>query len=255
MSWRVEEMRSQLMVLIVCVSVAVSPVIAASEEKDNWQFELAPFYLWAINIDGDLGVREKTVSSSISFNNVWDNLQGVVTTRFNALYRQQFGITIDYNYLDLGTEPATKIGDIEVGFTSHILNLAGTYRLMDGRHTLDGLAGIRYTKVESDISFRFLGITLDGNQDWVDPIVGLRYSYNFSDRWALRLYGDIGGFGVSSDFTWQAMGIIDFLAWENVRLVAGFRALGTDYASGSGTDEFTYDNTVYGPIAGIDIRW
>lgn len=249
------KLQTPLMLLIVFISMAVSPALAFSEEKDNWQFDLAPFYLWAISIDGDVGIRGRTASTSIDFTDVWDNLQGVFTARLNAVYRENFGILVDYNYLDLGKEPATKAGDIEAGFKSQILNLAGTYRLMGGRHTLDGIAGIRYTKMDTGIDLRNLGVSLNADQDWVDPIVGLRYDYRISDSWSLRLYGDIGGFGVSSDFTWQGLGLIDFQPWDNIAFVAGYRAIGTDYETGSETDKFAYDATVHGPVVGLDIRW
>ena len=89
----------------------------------------------------------------------------------------------------------------------------------------------------------------------VDPIVGLRYNYPFNDKWSLQLYGDIGGFGVSSDFTWQGLALIDYQPWKNVAFVAGYRGIGTDYETGSGADQFTFDATVHGPLIGVDIRW
>ncbi len=82
-----------------------------------------------------------------------------------------------------------------------------------------------------------------------------QYSHKIADKWSLSLYGDIGGFGVSSDFTWQGFGLIDFQPWKNVAFIAGYRAIGTDYETGSGTDKFTFDTTVHGPIIGVDIRW
>jgi hypothetical protein len=109
--------------------------------------------------------------------------------------------------------------------------------------------------METDIDLNNLGVRLSGDQDWVDPIVGVRYAYSFSDKWALRLYGDIGGFGVSSDVTWQGLGLIDFQPWRNVAIVAGYRAIYTDYQSGSGNNQFSYDATAHGPVIGIDIRW
>jgi hypothetical protein len=248
-------MRSFFLVLVVFIGFVFSPAIALSEETDNWQFDLAPFYLWAISIDGDMGIRGTTASASVDFNDIWDNLQGVVTARFNAMYREKYGFFVDYNYLDIGKESAKNALNTEVSFKSQLLNLGGTYRLMDGRHTLDGLAGIRYTNLDAEINLRNIGVSLDGDQDWVDPIVGLRYDYSFSDKWSLRLYGDIGGFGVSSDFTWQGLGLIDYQPWKHVAFVAGYRAIGTDYETGSDADKFTYDNTVHGPVIGLDIRW
>ena len=69
------------------------------------------------------------------------------------------------------------------------------------------------------------------------------------------MYTDIGGFGVSSDFTWQVAALIDFQPWKNVAILAGYRAIGTDYETGSGADKFVFDATIHGPVVGIDIRW
>ena len=248
-------MQAKRLFPLVCLVTMLFPAGARSQEESNWQFNLAPFYLWAISIDGDLGIRGRTANASIDFSNVWDNLQGVFTVRFNGLYKNKIGFVFDYNYLDLGKEKVSDLVNVDAGFKSQIVNLAGTYRLIDGPHVLDGVAGIRYTKLDAEVDFNNLQISLDGNQDWTDPIVGLRYDYQLADQWTLRLYGDIGGFGVSSDFTWQGLAMIDFQPWKNVAIAAGYRAIGTDYETGSGNDKFTYDATVHGPVVGIDIRW
>lgn len=241
--------------LIIGAVAILVPSMAWSQEESNWEFNLAPLYLWAISIDGDMGIRGRSSNVSIDFGDVWDNLEGVFTVRFNGLYRKKFGFVFDYNYLDLGTEKANDLVNVDVGFKSQIINLAGTYRFLNGDNTLDGVAGIRYTKLDAGINLNNVGERLDGDQDWVDPIVGLRYNYAFTDKWSLQLYGDIGGFGVSSDFTWQGLALIDYQPWKNVAFVAGYRGIGTDYETGSGTDRFTFDATVHGPLIGVDIRW
>lgn len=248
-------MKSKYLALSAFLIIILASVPALCQQENDWQFDLAPFYLWAINVDGDLGIRGRTASASIDFSDVWDNLEGVFTLRFNAMYRNKFGILFDYNNLDLGREQATAAGNIEASFKSQIINFAGTYRLIDGQHSLDGVAGIRYTNLDAGIDIRNLGVSLGGDQDWVDPIVGLRYTYQLTDKWSLRFYGDIGGFGASSDFTWQGLGLIDFQPWKNVAFVAGYRGLGSDYETGSGIDQLTYDATIHGPLLGLDIRW
>jgi len=241
--------------LLICMVTFLVPSIAWSQEESNWEFNLAPLYLWAISIDGDMGIRGRTSSASVDFSDIWDNLEGVFTVRFNGLYRKKYGFIFDYNYLDLGTEKVTDLVNVDVGLKSQIINLAGSYRFLNGDHTLDGVAGIRYMNLEAGIELNDVGASLDGDQDWIDPIVGLRYNYAFTDKWSLQLYGDIGGFGVSSDFTWQGLALIDFQPWKNVAFVAGYRGIGTDYETGSGADQFTFDATVHGPLIGVDIRW
>ena len=241
--------------LSLCLVLLLIPVLAQSEEESNWEFNLAPLYLWALNIDGDLGIRGNTANVSVDFDTIWDKLEGAFTVRFNGLYRKKYGFIFDYNHLDLGKEKVTDLVNTDLSFKSQIINFAGTYRFIDGQQTLDGVAGIRYTKLESSADLNNIGIRLDGDEDWVDPIVGLRYQYAFNDKWALQLYGDIGGFGVSSDFTWQGMALVDFHPWKNVAFVAGYRGIGTDYETGSGPTRFIFDTTAHGPIIGVDIRW
>ena len=248
-------MKSTRMVLLLLLIVFLAPPSAWSRENSNWEFSLAPLYLWAIAIDGDLGVRGRTSTVSVELGDIWDNLEGVFTVRFNGLYKNKYGFVFDYNYLDLGTDKATDLVNADVDFKSQIINLGGIYRFLSGDNTLDAVAGIRYTKIDSGITLNNLGQRLDGDQDWIDPIVGLRYNYAFSEKWSLQFYGDIGGFGVSSDFTWQGLALIDFQPWKNVAFVAGYRGIGTDYETGSGTNKFVYDATVHGPLIGIDIRW
>jgi len=249
-------MKVKLLILIIIFSAVVfSPATAFAQEDNNWNFELAPLYLWAINIEGETGVRGQTASTEVDFGDIYDSLQGVFTVRFNAIYKQKFGMVLDYNYLNLGTETQTGVVDIETSLKTQILNLAATYRLLEGMHTLDAVAGIRYTAMGVDIDLIGTGLSLDKDKDWADPIIGARYAYQMTDKWALRFYGDIGGFGVSSNFTWQGLAMLDFQPWKHVAIVAGYRAIGTDYESGSGSDKFTYDVTVHGPVVGLDIRF
>ncbi|MEA3232551.1 MAG: hypothetical protein U9Q05_12430 [Thermodesulfobacteriota bacterium] len=248
-------MKVKFLILIFCSAVVFSPPTAFGQEDPNWNFDLAPLYLWAINIEGETGVRGQTAGTEIDFGDIYDNLQGVFTVRFNAIYKQKFGVLVDYNYLNLGKEKETGVVDLEVSMKTQILNLAATYRLMDGRHTLDGVAGIRYNVMGVDIDFTGTGLNIDEDKDWTDPIIGARYAYQMTDKWTLRLYGDIGGFGVSSNFTWQGVGLIDFHPWKHVAIVAGYRVIDTDYESGSGSDKFTYDARVHGPLVGLDIRF
>ena len=77
--------------LLICMVTFLVPSIAWSQEESNWEFNLAPLYLWAISIDGDMGIRGRTSSASVDFSDIWDNLEGVFTVRFNGLYRKKYG--------------------------------------------------------------------------------------------------------------------------------------------------------------------
>ena len=98
-----------------------------------------------------------------------------------------------------------------------------------------------------------------GDVTWVDPLVGLRLRHQFMPGQELTLSGDVGGFGVGSEFSWQAIGAYRFAIakaygaeWSGM---LGYRALYADYSKGSGDTLYQYDMLQHGPIAGISARF
>jgi hypothetical protein len=70
------------------------------------------------------------------------------------------------------------------------------------------------------------------SRDWVDPFVGLRLTSRLSERTFAILYGDIGGFGVGSEQTWQAFAGVGWQWTDQVTVEAGYRYLAIDYEEG-----------------------
>ena len=146
-----------------------------------------------------------------------------------------------------------------------------------GFTALDVLAGGRYNSVEitTDILLNVgatltpdivpLSITdtgqvrarIEADEHWVDPFVGLRLRMDSGTGYQFYVRGDVGGFGAGSDFAWQAIaGIIGQCRCnENLSWTLGYRALDTDYSTGSGVNEFAYDMLVHGPVIGSTYRF
>ena len=59
----------------------------------------------------------------------------------------------------------------------------------------------------------------------------------------------------NSDFSWSALGLINWRPWKNVGFLLGYRALYQDYEDGSGPEKFAFDATIHGPAAGVTINW
>lgn len=77
-----------------------------------------------------------------------------------------------------------------------------------------------------------LDARISRTDDWLDPFIGLRARYDFSDRLYLTARGDVGGFGVGSDFTWQAEAAFGVKLSPRMFAELGYRALGVDYDHG-----------------------
>jgi hypothetical protein len=114
--------------------------------------------------------------------------------------------------------------------------------------------GLRYVDLGVDVQARSpLGDleSAGGDESWVDPIIGARYVFPFNDRWSLSLRGDIGGFGVGSDFAWQGLASLRWQASPRIGVLAAYRYFDMDYEDGSGAGYFEYDMTISGPALGV----
>ena len=94
---------------------------------------------------------------------------------------------------------------------------------------------------------------ISGSQSWVDPFIGMRARYNFTDRWYAIAKADIGGFGVGSNLIWQAYGALGYHLTKsgNTTLELGYRHMAIDYES----DEFLYDTTMSGAMIAIGFHF
>lgn len=68
--------------------------------------------------------------------------------------------------------------------------------------------------------------------DWVDPFIGARLTSRLTDRAFSIVYGDIGGFGVGSELTWQVFAGLGWQINPRVTIEAGYRYLAIDYEDG-----------------------
>ena len=142
---------------------------------------------------------------------------------------------------------------------------------MDPHTAIDILAGARYWHEDMSINLALAGtldtgdLSISGNRaiarsgsvDWVDPLVGGRIRYNLAPGQDFILRGDVGGFGVGSQFTWNALAAYSFVFSKRDGVtysgLLGYRALSADYEQGSGRTKYVYDVVMHGPVTGLTI--
>ena len=142
-----------------------------------------------------------------------------------------------------------------------------------GPLAFDVLGGARYWHQQADLSLDVTAavqvgdlevagaraFARSGSVDWLDPIIGVRLRYTVAPGHELLLRGDIGGFGVGSDFSWQAVGAYGFElgAYQGISFsgVVGYRALYVDYVQGEGQQLYEFDMLLHGPVLGVSMRW
>jgi hypothetical protein len=159
-----------------------------------------------------------------------------------------------------------------------VAELAATYEIMRwgssaSNTALDVVGGGRlwWQKAEVDLTLTGIltlpgftvegsrAISADGDVTWVDPLIGMRLRHQFAPGHELVLSGDVGGFGIGSDFSWQAIGAYNFEVARTTSATwsgqIGYRALYVDFSKGSGTTRYAYDMLQHGPVVGLTLRF
>ena len=173
-----------------------------------------------------------------------------------------FGIILNYAFMDLGEEASgpQELVNLDVDIFQGVFEGFLNYRHKYEGGVIDAYAGARWWDIEVDLTASTPGggrIAIERGGEWVDPVIGTRWAPQIATDWRLMLQGDIGGFNVSSDFTYNLVGGFLWDAWERTSIAFLYRFLAVDYERGAvGTpNRFAYDTNTQGPILGVSFRF
>ena len=235
----------RMMAVLVLLAMLAAPARAAEE---GWTFKLTP-YLWALGVDGDVGIGPVSVPVDVKFTDAVKDLElgGMLSSEAR---NGRWGLLVDGTYLELSEEADTWVGEFGAGLEQWTLQGAALYRVADaGATVLDLGAGARYLFMEATLNTPLDTADLEDSAGIADPILVARLRQQFADRFYGVFYGDIGGFGVSADLTWQVMATAGYSFNETVSLLAGYRALGYEYDQ----DAFRLDVVQSGIVVGLQL--
>ncbi len=239
--------------------------------KDPWRAEVTG-WIWAMGINGDIGVKGATANASATFVDIVENSDSLFafSGRLELGY-EKFGVFVDGMYAKLGLDNASGPdgkASIDITYEQSILDFGLMYRAgeweptgaaaKNARNTtLDLYAGGRYNslKLELDPANE---ASVSSTKDWVDPIIGAKLVLPIAEHWHFALNGDIGGFSVASDLTWSLTAIAGYdfpLFGLPASFKFGIRAIDWNYTEGGGSSKFTWDVAEYGVILGFGIQF
>jgi hypothetical protein len=180
---------------IVCIIVLslCSGAQAEEESESGWKWRLAPLYLWAIHLEGDTSIGPINAPIDIKLSDVFSDLEAVFTVNFEGVHNNRWGFIVDFTYIDISGDQ----GPVTVDFEYIQGEVDGFYRFPMGDQSIDFLVGVRYYSQD----FKLTPTPVAASEDWVDPIVGGRWTVPLSEKVTLITRGDIGGFGAGSDLT------------------------------------------------------
>jgi hypothetical protein len=218
---------------------------------EEWKHEIAP-YLWGAALDGTSGVGDVVADVDVSFSDLLDDLEFGFMGTYRAS-RDRFSVTVDAVYMGLGATERGPGGRLkaDIDLDQVALEANAGYEV---RERLVVFGGLRYNDLSAEVvATGPLGNaqTAEGDESWVDPIVGAHYSIPLSDAWSLNLRGDIGGFGIGSDFAWQGVATFRWQFSGRAGALAAYRYMSMDYDDGQGSNRFKYDMAFSGPALGV----
>jgi hypothetical protein len=240
----------------IALLALVWPAIGQSQEG-GWRHTITP-YLMAAHLEGTSGIGGLNADIDLNASDIFSNLD------FGAMlaYRgetEDWAVMTDFIYMKLGASQTSSGENLYAR-----VNLEQTTAQLDVARRLSEhfeiTLGARYWDVETTLQLTGLGpvgidVRGEAGDSWIDPLLGMRVTYPFNDRWAFLGKGDIGGFGIGSDFTWHATAALNWAASERTSVTLLYRHIAVDYESGSGASRFALDITEAGPGMGVSFKF
>jgi hypothetical protein len=262
-SERSRPMRNRFVIAALLILILTS----SAGGSEPLRYEITP-YFWFFGLKGDVVAEGDTAQLNARINDIFDflNFAGMAHV---GVYKGRLGVFTDLFYADLEDETV----DDEVKVSGRVKLFFGEYGIsyLLGRTELTGgstitarrgerailyevFAGGRYVRTDNKVR-RDPGEESGQTRSANIPIVGGRLGFTTSKFAAILVRGDIGGFGIGTDFMWNVSFGFDTISSETVRFSFRYRIMSFDNIEGSGSERGGFDGTVQGPGVGLTFRF
>jgi len=237
-----------------------SQLEAAPPEANDHEWHFATVaYAWLAGAHGDVDVIESLppVGLDLSFGDVLDSFKFAFMGSAEAR-KDKLVLLGDLTFIHLQADKGIDIRnqnflDAELDSRTIDVTALGGYRVASrDRLAVDLLAGVRANFFKNTLQLAGPNQSTEGKKQetWFDPLLAARAYVPIGGKWGLSAYGDIGGFGIASDLTWQLQGTVDYDISRKVRLGVGWRHFKVDYDKG----DFLYDVAQSGLYLGARVQ-
>jgi hypothetical protein len=196
-------------VLGVALSVAGFCPMAQAADSDGWEWMVAP-YVWGVGFNTDLERSEPPaggISNDTNFDGVLDKIDGAFQVHIEG-QNEHWGTFADFTYLGLSDDQDYARFHTESDLDARLFDLAAVWSPGDDRYNgWDLFAGLRYIDVNLTVDFDpvnpiFNNSSFKSGETFNDFLIGGRYTWALSDRWAMSVRADTS-FG-DTDGTYNA---------------------------------------------------
>ena len=244
-------------VLLAMAGTSSAHAAGGNSTNGEWEFSLAPLFLWAQGIEGSSSVGPSTSPLDIKFEDALDNLEAAFTIHYE-MKRDALTLFAEYQYVDLEpTVPGPGNSVLEVGFKDTIAELGVGYWVAGTERTdWEVIAGARYTEQNMDASIKNGPKLVSLDQDWWVGFFGGRFSADLSKNWTFIGRADFGVGSGETNRIWNVNAMFDYRFRDWGSLFAGYKWMDYNYDNGKiGLDRYAYDATQQGPLLGLNFHW
>ena len=237
---------------------AVPPSPGAPNADAEWHFALSP-YLWFPGVHGTAsGPNGRGLGFRASPGDLLSHFRFGLMGAAEAS-RKRLVFTGDILWIRLADDKAIaapRLGatSASIKATEFFLSPKIGVRLADHEKIkVTALAGMRYWHLGQKLTFNpsRLGLSFNGSQDFVDPLVGGRIETFLSPKIVATILGDVGGWGTGSELEYQWAGVLGYRLNPKWALQAGYRYL---YIDKHGNRGVVYKATTAGVLFGVTIN-
>jgi len=243
-----------VLALAMLVMLMSAPV-ARAQDANSFSWSITP-YLWATETTVDLTFRDADIGAGeISFNDLLDVLDAAFMIHVEG-GRGNWSAFGDLTYLK--TSDSTERTALIVDSNSKQLFLDAAAAWWPGGvgSNLSLFGGLRYSEFDDRYSFRLIINNAPvgerrSTKDYYDALIGLRYRFDLSDRWALLTRADTSFGDSEGTVLLQAN-----LAWtvgkrQQNRILFGYQYKTAEFRDADLRLDFDYQ----GPMAGFNFRF
>ena len=227
---------------------------ALAQDSDDFGWSITP-YFWASDTSLDLTVEDTDINGGVKI--PFSDLLDVLDTAFQIHVEggkgnwSGFG---DFTYLETSDTIDRPLLNIDTNSKQTFFDAAIAYWPEGAGSQFNVYGGLRYTGFDDRYTF-LLGadplVERRSTADYYDALVGIRYRFDLSERWALLTRGDVS-FG-DSEGTWLAQGLFAYTVGKRQRnrILFGYQYKAAEFKDGGVVTDFTYN----GPMAGFNFRF
>ncbi len=222
---------------------ATSGAVAGADAP--WRFSIRPYFFLS-GLSGSVTASVVTVPINSTFGDLLGNLRPSGFAAF-TVEKGLWGLYADLQYISLAGEGSRAL-QAELTLKNVIAELDVTFRPPTAR-TLKFFAGARLYAIDEGLTIGSQP-RVEASTVVVDPILGASGDWSLSDAWRFEVRGDVGGFGVGSEFTYQMMALFHVSLSDLLAIPFGYRVLGYKLDTGG----VSLNVLMSGLVVGLDFR-